>query len=559
MTTLYSAEQWRMAVEDPSAAFRHTLESIYGPDNMVIESRLQLLHKLILRFLERFGDAPLRVFRTPGRINLRGMHVDTHGGYLNLMTHQREVLLAVTPTHDQTCQFVNIDPEFGEVAFSLNEEKHGVLFEKSWSDFINHETITTQVRKQKGAWANYLKGALLRVQHAHRNQALTGMRGVVGSDLPRGAALSSSAALILSVINAALALNELSWDENTTILAGRDAEWYTGARTGTSDQAAEVLGGKNEIVNVALLAEDFDTQNAQRMPLPGDARILVINSYTKRSLSGAQLVAYTQNRFAYSLAMHILLQELDTAGFSSDTIQNMDRFSRITPENMGGLTALYQLLQRIPEKASLNTIRNRYAIPDLESLYEKYFGGVAAEQRPQEIGLRGPLLFGLAESERARHFFSALQHGQLEYAGKLMSIGHDGDRLFTPSNQPYSWQCNDETLAGCISNATPIEHCPGSYGASSRVLDLLVDTALAAGALGASLTGGGIAGTVLALCRKETAGNVAEALCTRMAQDDYMTLTRRNEPLTKDEIEQAVVINHAPEGAGELCLMSTVG
>lgn len=332
----------------------------------------------------------------------------------------------------------------------------------------------------------------------------------------------------------------------------RDAEWFTGARTGASDQGAMILGRRGALVNLAMLAEDLDTSAAQYLVLPDELRVLIINSYTQRSLSGAQLAAYTRNRFAYSMALEILRQELRAMGHRDTQTARLDRLSRITPEALGGSRALYKVLLRIPDELTPDEMRKRFDLPDFDQAYERYFGGVPPEHRPNTIGLRGPLIFGLAESERARAFLPALERGDFALAGRLMTIGHNGDRIVNPDGTPFNRSLPDTEIQRLTRTNTPILECPGDYGASSPVLDTLVDTAISAGALGASLTGAGIAGAVLALCHREDADKIAESIRHRIAAQDYTTLSKRSCPLSEEELTDAVMVNHAPESAGEL-------
>ena len=448
----YLATQWLEFVDPSAGASNAALAAIYGPETGILDERRALLRRVLTQFLERFGDRPVRICRAPGRINLRGMHVDTHGGYLNLMTHQREVVVAAAAAQDDTCTFANIEARFEEVTFRICDHAAQPAFHGDWMQFIAHPAA----RAAQGHWINYPQGAVLRAQHAFPGEALRGIDAVVGSDLPRGTALSSSHALCLATLTAMLAHNGKALGADDTILAVRDAEWYTGARSGTSDQAAMVLGRRGELVNVALLAEDFSTASAQRLAFPGELRVLVVNSFTERSLSGAQLVTYTQNRFAYSMALSILRHELEAMGLGEDLAAGMDRLSRVTPDALGGMPALYAVLKRIPEDCSLDAMKDRYVLPDFDSAYERYFGDVPEAQRPKRIGLRGPLLFGIAESERARHFFPVLARDTFEKAGRLMSVGHDGDRVTQPDGTPYTWDAGDAALDRLAAANTPI-------------------------------------------------------------------------------------------------------
>ncbi|MBN2307821.1 MAG: hypothetical protein JXR94_02550 [Candidatus Hydrogenedentes bacterium] len=550
----WRASEWIRRLEKPDSEVRAALEAVYGGG---VDARAALVRRAAARFIERFGDGPMRVFRSPGRINLRGMHVDTHGGYLNLMTHQREVVVAVAPgpADDDTATFVNVDPAFEEVAFRLGGQAGHPAFDGDWFGFITRREIQESVLAQRGHWGNYLRGVLLRMHHEFRDAPLRGLSGVVASDLPRGAALSSSMALCVAAFHAAMALHGRKLADDALIRAVQGAEWYTGSRCGTSDQAAMILGGRDELVNVALLAEDLDSSGARRIRFPDGLGVLVINSYTERSISGAALGEYTRNRFAYSLALAILRQEMAAEGWPEALVRGCGRLSALTPDafaEYGGGTGLLRLLRRIPESLSLDQLKGRYDLPGLDAAYEQYFGTVAEAHRPKDIGLRGPLLFGIAESERARVFADALESGDWERAGRLMTTGHDGDRRVCADGTPFRYDVGDGALERLVTDGAAIEDCPGVYGASSPVLDSLVDAALAGGALGASLTGAGIAGTVLALCRREDIEHVQGRILNWMGTEDYGRLAGRDGTLSEAELAGAVVVNRAPAAAGEL-------
>jgi len=527
-------------------------KNVYGDNPLVVAERVALLRAAAETHLRRFGDGPLRVFRCPGRINLRGMHVDTHGGYLNLMTHQREIVLAVRPAEDDVVVVANTEPVFDETRFALGALYTGGI-DGDWADFIMQPRVRAGVEARRGHWSHYVRGAFLSVLHRFPGARLCGLRGVVGSDIPRGASLSSSAALCICLIKAILALNRLKLGETQLAEAARDAEWYTGSRCGLSDQAAMVLGGVGEMVNLALDPARPDFSGARRLQFPDALAILVINSYTERSLSGPAGVDYTRNRFAYGMALEILRQQMARQGLPERVIEKARRLSTLSPVEFGkfgGTRYILDLLRRIPEEMTVADLRMRYNLPGLDELYDRYFASAPEEMRPKSVALRGPLLFGIAESERARVFVDALEAGDYARAGRLMTVGHDGDRRVWRDGR--SAEVSDVALDEWIAQGTPLETMPGSYGASSPVLDALVDAATDAGALGASLTGAGMAGTVLALCRKEDAARIAQAVRTFMAEGAYCELARRNAPLTREQLDHAAVLNHATAAPGEL-------
>jgi len=539
---------------EPDSDTRRALTRTYGDVASVLDDRLDLLLRTLCAFVARFGDQPVRVFRAPARINLRGMHVDTHGGYLNLMTHQRETVVVAGPMPEGTCTFTNIEPEFDEAGVSLAGAVREAAWGRPWADYITLPEVRALVDSRKGSWENYLRGAVLRAQYEAGCEPLCGVCACVGSDIPRGAALSSSHALATAILLGVLGLNGMAMGPEALILAVRDAEWYTGARTGTSDQGAMILGGRNELINATLHSEDLDLSGIRRMAFPDDVRVLVIHSHTRRNLSGAALADYTRNRFAYSLALYIFRRELRRRGHDAAFVESLDRLARITPERLGGPAAVYEALRGIPLEVDLGTLRMQCDPNEFDAAFSRYFGMMDAAERPRGVPLRGPLLFALAESDRARVFFDLLVRGDYVAAGRLMSIGHDGDRVVTREGRPFSREVGDSILDSWAAAAVPLAECPGDYGASSPALDALVDAALAGGALGASLTGAGIAGSVVALCRAEGADGVAARVRACLASANYARAAGLATPLSDDEADAAVVVNAAVAAAGELTL-----
>jgi galactokinase len=554
-----SAQVWLTKLEEPDGPVLRALHSAYGTDESLLSERVALITAVVRAYLERFGEGPIRLFRCPGRINLRGMHVDTHGGWLNLMTHHREVVAAVSPTSDRRVTLTNVNPHFTEVTFDVAKSASALEEADSWLDFITSPAVASEVRARQGDWGNYLRGACLRVCAEIGASEFKGMKGVVGGDLVSGAALSSSHALCTCTHMASLACNDRleGRSDDELILSVRDAEWYTGARSGVSDQAAMILAGRDELVNAALLASDLDSASARRASFPDELDVLVVNSYTERSLSGRHMVEYSQNRFAYSLALEIVRQELARQGLSPEEIGQIDRLPALSPERLqqrGSEAFVYTLLRNLPERLDIDELRERYELPHLDALYDQYFGGVDVELRPTSVALRGPLLFGIAESERGRLFFEHLDAGDFEQAGRLMTIGHDGDRRVDADGNPFKPDLSDPALQRAEEQAAPVAEMPGVYGASTPVLDGLVDAALQGGALGASLTGAGLAGSIIALCRREQTHAAADSIRAFLGSDEYARRTGNDAALTPGQIENGVLINRAPAGAGELVI-----
>ena len=531
------------------------LAEVYGHDSALRHMALRLWQDTLQRFVDRFGERDVRLFRSPGRINLRGMHVDTHGGYLNLMTHQRETVVVAALADDHSTAAVNTEADFPEVTFSAHGLSEDAAFRMLWNDFIVAPAVRRRVSANTGSWGNYIAGCALNVQHRFPDCAIPALYLAVGSSLPRGAALSSSAALCTSVVLAFSQWAGCALTPEELILAARDAEWFAGSRCGVSDQAAMVLGAPGQCVNVALHPARFDISAARTYAFPEETDVLVIDSQTERSLSGKQLIDYTRNRFAYSIALHVCRQELATLGVSAERLAKVDSLPALAPcawEDRDGLALVYRILMRIPETIELDTLRERYDVPELDALYLEHFGNVPESERPRSFRLRGPLLFGIAESERARLFPGAVQRGEWQRAGQLMSLGHDGDRRVQPNGSPYVFDASDHVLTHLEASRVPVENCPGAYGASTPALDFLVDSALDAGAHGASLTGAGLAGSVLALCPRDASEGIASHVRDTLRSLEYAGIAGVPEPFSAEIAEKSVLSNRAIAGAGEI-------
>ncbi|MDZ4860713.1 MAG: galactokinase family protein [Candidatus Hydrogenedentes bacterium] len=544
-----SATQWLAAITTCDAALLRALAPIYGASSAVL-ARLPLLQRVVSAFLDRFGDHDVRIIRCPGRINLRGMHVDTHGGYLNLMTHQRETVVVFTSSKDPTSTVVNIETGFPEVR--CDPAQWNAAKRTAWADFIAQAEVRNRVNAKRGDWSNYVEGAILRARHQWPAHLLGGIRAVAGSDIPRGASLSSSTALSLAVFMSVAASNGQAATPTELITIAQDIEWITGARVGVSDQVAMLFPRANEVFN---FAPPFDLSKARKQPFPDGLRLLVINSHTERNLSGADQLRYTRNRFAYSIALELLRSEMLRGGVAEPIVRSMLRLSDFNAdalEPFGGNSAVYHWLQQIPESISLDELRARYNIRALDETYGTYFGPLPECDRPDQFNFRGPLLYGLAESERARVFIDAIATANFTKAGRLMTIGHDGDRIVDASGNPWSYPVDNNAVQELSRRNVPIHQVPGAYGASSRALDALVDCSIGAGALGASLTGAGIAGVVLALCRAPDTERIVDAIHSYMETVGSGRLARRPAPLTPDELRSSVVVNQPPASACEL-------
>ena len=213
-------------------------------------------------FAERYGGTPARVVRAPGRVNLIGEHTDTSDGFVLPMAIDREVRLALTPREDATVRLVALD---------LEEEA-------SFEADAPHE---------KDGWAAYAHGvAWSLARDGHR---LRGFDGVFTGDVPRGAGLSSSAALELALARAFAEAGGLPWDPRTMAVACRRAENdWVGVASGIMDQLIGACGedGRALVIDCRDLSTDA-------VPLPDGTQVVILDTGTRRGLVGS---AYNERR-----------------------------------------------------------------------------------------------------------------------------------------------------------------------------------------------------------------------------------------------------------------------
>lgn len=229
------------------------------------------------QFIHQYGEFKVEVYFSPGRVNLIGEHIDYNGGFVLPAAISLGITAVVRRREDDIVRIYA--KEFSEeISFSVNEtfsfQQHG---KTHWSDYVK---ATLQVLKDNGV---HLSGADI----------------LMGSDLPLGSGLSSSAALECLI---ACIFNEEFYAGNRTQLAldAQTAERkYVGVNCGIMDQFA-ISNGKNNqaiLLNCATLEFEYIPANFK------DYQLVIINSNKSRSLAESK---YNERRTECDAAFEIL-------------------------------------------------------------------------------------------------------------------------------------------------------------------------------------------------------------------------------------------------------------
>jgi galactokinase len=234
------------------------------PSRDVIDpDRLRQRLRAVDRDAAAAPDEAQLVIRAPGRVNLIGEHTDYNDGYVMPAAIGLELRLAIMPTDDR------------RVVITLDDSGETKSFDL---DAIGRPTKT---------WIDYVAGTAWALADAGR--PMTGFRGLLASTLPRGAGLSSSAALEMAAALALLGL-EGAGPPEARALAGRQAEnRYVGVQSGVMDQFASAAG----VADHAIL---LDCRSLEWRPVPLPLRecaLVVCHSGSSRRLDTS---AYNERR-----------------------------------------------------------------------------------------------------------------------------------------------------------------------------------------------------------------------------------------------------------------------
>jgi len=188
----------------------------------------------------------------PGRINLIGEHTDYNDGLVMPVALRLGVTVETASRPDGIAHLTSdaaVSP--GEASYELGTEEK----DRTWVDRARGVTATL----------------------AREGFPIGGFDAVIGSDLPLGAGLGSSAAFAVALLRSLSELFDLALDDAANVRIAHRAETeFAGARAGLLDQLASVYGRVSE----ALLI-DMRDQAMRTIPLPPSVELAVIDSGTR--------------------------------------------------------------------------------------------------------------------------------------------------------------------------------------------------------------------------------------------------------------------------------------
>ena len=233
-------------------------------------------------FRKHLGDPTGAVVaRAPGRVNLIGEHTDYNDGFVLPTTIDRHVEVVARKRSDRQVRIVAAD---------LGERREN--------------NLDRPIDYSDSGWLPYVLGVVHELSQRGRIQ--DGVDVVFRGTVPRGAGLSSSAALEVATALALDTAFNLWLNPVDMARLCRDVEHrYAGVRCGIMDQFTSRLGRSDH----ALLI-DCRSLDARHVPMPLDGhRLVIVDSGVRRELADS---AYNQRRTECEEAV-ALLREADAS------------------------------------------------------------------------------------------------------------------------------------------------------------------------------------------------------------------------------------------------------
>lgn len=213
------------------------------------------------RFVEIYGRDPEGVAFCPYRICPIGAHSDHNLGKITGLAIDKGIHIAYAPKHNGVIEIVSLQ-------FPKRAQWH----------------IASIPSQKQEDWADYLRGATWALSKKYKLNV--GLCGVIEGSLPIGG-LSSSAAVIISFLQALCRVNGITLDQQEIIDTAYDAELnYVGVNVGKLDQSCEVLSKQNHLLY--LDTKDGKYELIPQNPTMKPYKIAIFFSGLEHSLAGSK-------------------------------------------------------------------------------------------------------------------------------------------------------------------------------------------------------------------------------------------------------------------------------
>ena len=422
---------------------------------------------------------PIRISRSPGRLDVMGGIADYTGSLVCEMPLDRAAAVALQARDDRTVQ---------AFSFNLYDDNKPFTIAMSLDDLgrASIDELRKNFQEPGRQWGGYLLGCLAILQEQGlvdlRDPALRGVNLALLSTVPLGAGVSSSAAIeVATMMNLVehLGLRDKLDAMRVGAMCQRVENHVVGAPCGIMDQIASSAGLEGALMRMICQPHELK----EPLPFPEGVRAVGINSNVKHSVGGGH---YGTTRCAAFMGHAILLAEMKRFGTEAGR--------ELISDPMNGYLANldpddYKRLFRfkLPEQMKGGDFLARHG---------KTIDAATRVQPDTAYHVQAATDHHVMEARRVREFARYLEEAAAMPADstqRRLALDKAGHLMYA-SHKSYG----DNAMLGAT-------EC-----------DLLVDLVRqneAAGLYGAKITGGGSGGTVAVLCDK---GERVDAMLARI-------------------------------------------
>lgn len=423
--------------------------------------------ELIREFFDTAGE--LIVTRAPGRLDLMGGFGDYSGSLILELPISNATHVAIQLREGETLSVISLPTDGGQAR----------RFEMRLADFLDSAGRPVSYRDAaryfegdaERRWAAYVAGCFLTLMRERGCAFDKGARILVGSDVPEGKGVSSSAALEVATMRAlAVAYRVELSPRELAFLCQRVENLVARAPCGVMDQMAAACGEQDRLL--ALLCQPAELKGF--IELPRELAVWGVDSGIRHSVGGA---GYSTVRTATFMGYRIIA---DAAGLPWRESGTEGR-GAVEDARWGGYLANVKPAEFEERFAPL--LPERMSGAEFLARYGGITDAVTSVDPSRSYPVRQAASHPVFENERVERFARLLRGWRgLERAEELGGLMH-------LSHESY-------TACGL-----------GSAG-TDELVRLVREAGPSAGLYGAKISGGGGGGTVAVLGRREAGASV---------------------------------------------------
>ncbi|MCJ1231029.1 galactokinase [Toensbergia leucococca] len=499
------------------------IDDLYTSDAIIVQR--ERWTELVKCFVNRYGQRPDFVTRSPGRVNIIGEHIDYSLYEVLPMAIAADVLVAVRalPRHVASEKL----PKF-TISNTDVQTFDSLKFRISRNGDVEIDPSTHE-------WTTYfkagLRGAMNLLKEAQADFSPCGMEILVDGTVPTGGGLSSSAAFVCASALAVLKANgKDDIGKRELVELAIVSERAVGVNSGGMDQAASVFSIRGNALSVSFSPKLHTEAIAFPKTRPA-ITFMVAQSFVAADKHVTAPYCYNLRVVECTLAAEVMASRLGL---------KLKTDSGPLKKSLRGLQEAYF---SSPSSGSEKPYEEQLEI--MRSLAGKLLPdecGYTREQISASLGVSIPVLERSVMNVfpvKADRFF--LRQRALHVFSEALRVVKFKQLLQSPLNYDDVGHEALFTDLGDLMNQTQAS-CRDVYDCSCPELDELCEIARQAGSYGSRLTGAGWGGCSVHLVPKEKIAAIRAAW-----EDKYYLLKFPN--ITPEKLKEAIIISEPGHGS----------